>query len=195
MTHKSRAGQGASAVRSPRAVFVVDDAMAAIIASFVATYGPGIGGAIYSAIKRKKKMFVRLDQAWTRSPYSYLLCTFMNISEDGIYLESLSLPDSTTWLGLKVRFSWPLTQGAQMQFSQGSDEWMTDGEWEDVAGLKAMCLAPSSSSSKSIICRVQVGKSKLPLSATIDYSYSSLRETGRKHDQIEFCVRENGTSP
>ncbi|SPP66738.1 hypothetical protein [Nitrospira lenta] len=170
----------------PKALTGLEGPIIEGMATLFEKFGPAVGSAMYKAYLGNTDLFIQIASSHREGDYYVVELTLRNVSEHGVYLEALSLPDSP-----KV----PLEIGHKVRKDTG----MTIDQvlvWEavDQSTFLPAHLRPGGDDSKTVWLRIgpiskQPDKLADVKSMKLGYRYSPLDEATSTDKTIRVRLR------
>lgn len=91
---KARQTPTGRAREGPKALTGLEGPILEGMATLFEKFGPAVGSAMYKAYLGNTDLFIQIASSHRENDYYVVELTLRNVSEHGVYLETLSLPDS-----------------------------------------------------------------------------------------------------
>ena len=171
---------------TPKALTGLEGPILEGMATLFEKFGPAVGSAMYKAYLGNTDLFIQIVSSHRENDYYVVELTLRNVSEHGVYLETLSLPDSP-----KV----PLEIGHKVRKDTGiSIDLIVVWEPADRSSFLPAHLRPGGEDSKTVWLRIgpiSTQKDKLAdvKSMKLGYTYSPLDEATATGKTIRVRLR------
>ena len=166
-------------------------AIANTLIGFGLKHGPAVGEAMIKAWKGDQPIFFQINASWKDGLFYYMIISFSNLTEHGIYIEELIIKD-------------PLQLPVYVRTSQEKDLMSRDIKWVEAKDLFPVLLATGDSSTHKFTIRISnfpepdsteptVNLSKYDI-IRLKYTYSQLDKKESESREKDIRIRSKGPS-